>query len=305
MRKYSASGSNFVKRFFDRNKGNLLGGFRREVKGKLLRNNITRTIVTRFYSCREPEKWLFLVGCYNSGTTILREVISSHDEVDDLPFEGVRLTSAFPDLEEGGWPRMMYKNRSLWKLPTENGKIISEKAKKDWSPWWKAETKIFLEKSIDQSTRIRWLAEHFPNSHFIYIIRNGYCVSEGIMRRAKPSGPAIQDVGSSYPAELVAKQWCEFSKFIEAEIDGLDNVLKVKYENLTDNPLDTITNIYNFLKLPAPEISVQEDAVIVNGKGFVLANQNNKSIERISPEDKAIMTDVMRDTLIEHNYELL
>lgn len=304
MRQYSASGSNVVQRFLHRNKGNIAGGLQRELKGKLLRNKSTRSIVSRFYKQRDPEKWLFLVGCYNSGTTILREVISSHENVHDLPFEGVKLTSAFPDLEAGGWPRMMYKNRSKWTLPAaSNG--IAETAKQDWSPWWPDNATIFLEKSIDQSTRIRWLAERFPNAHFIYIVRNGYCVSEGIMRRAKPSGQAIAEVGESYPASLVAEQWCEFSTFIESEIDGLENVLRVKYEDLTENTLETITAIYSFLGLPQPQISVQGDEVIVNGKGFVLKNQNEKSISRISDEDIATMTKVMADTLIKNKYEPL
>lgn len=304
MRQYSATGSNVMQRFLHRNKGNIVGGLQREIKGKLLRNKTTRSFVTQFYTQRDPEKWLFLVGCYNSGTTILREVISSHESVHDLPFEGVKLTSAFPDLEEGGWPRMMYKNRSKWALPSTD-KEIANTAKQDWSPWWPDNATIFLEKSIDQSTRIRWLAKHFPNAHFIYIVRNGYCVSEGIMRRAKPSGQAIKEIGDSYPASLVAEQWCEFSTFIESELEDLENVLRVKYEDLTENTFDTITAIYKFLGLPQPEICIKGDEVVVNGKGFVLKNQNDKSISRISEGDLTAMTKVMASTLIKNNYEPL
>lgn len=305
MREYSASGSNFVKRFFHRNRGNIYKGLQREVKGKLLKNKAARNIITPFYKTREPLKWLFLVGCYNSGTTILRDIISSHREVHDLPFEGVKLTGAFPDLEQGGWPRMMYKNKHLWSQQAEASSEIAKRAKRDWSPWWPREATIFLEKSIDQSTRIRWLANHFPSSHFIYIVRNGYCVSEGIMRRSKPTGHAIAEVGDTYPASLVAEQWVEFDRFIESEIDGLENVLRMKYEDLTEEPLSSIRSIYRFLELPEPEMEKKGDIVTVDKKTFSLKNQNRNSIERITDRNATIMTSVMKSTLVKYNYEII
>jgi len=305
MRQYSASGSNLFQRFLHRNKGNIVQGLQRELKGKLLRNKVARSLITPFYKQREPEKWLFLVGCYNSGTTILREIIASHELVSDLPFEGVNLTDAFPKLEQGGWPRMMFKNRHLWGSLTSESNSVATKAKKDWSPWWPKESTIFLEKSIDQSTRIKWLAEHFPNAHFIYIVRNGYCVSEGIMRRSKPTGKALEEVGDKYPATLVAEQWVNFSNFIENEIEGLDNVLQLKYEDLTDNPVQTVQQIYSFLDLPSPDIEFDDSSLFVNKKGFSLKNQNQNSINRISKEDKAAMSTVMGETLEKHGYGII
>ena len=140
MRRY-ANQNTKIGRFIARNGGDLWRGLKRELSVKLYKQPAIRRLVRRFYSPRDPEKWLFLVGCYNSGTTILRDIVASHPNVSDLPFEGVKLTSAFPDLEAGGWPRMMYRNKSHW------GKMDSGAAglaRVDWSPWWEKSATIFL-----------------------------------------------------------------------------------------------------------------------------------------------------------------
>ena len=35
-----------------------------------------------------PEKWLFVVGCYNSGTTLIADALADHPQIAALPDEG-------------------------------------------------------------------------------------------------------------------------------------------------------------------------------------------------------------------------
>lgn len=46
-----------------------------------------------------PKKWVFIVGCYNSGTTLLNQILSCHPDILTLPDEGAFLTRRVPTPE--------------------------------------------------------------------------------------------------------------------------------------------------------------------------------------------------------------
>src|SRR5690606_5918555 len=143
-----------------------------------------------FLRPREPETWVFMGGCYNSGTTILREMIGAHPAVASLPREGVELTDAFPVLEADGWVRMWFRNADKADLSGREPVALADRAKRAWSPWWRRDARAFSEKSIIHGAWMPTLDAGFSNARFIGVIRNGYCVCEGIRRRARPSGKA-------------------------------------------------------------------------------------------------------------------
>ena len=104
---------------------------------------------------REPRRWVFVAGCYNSGTTILREILGAHPDIATLPREGVRMTDAFPDVERQGWRRMWHRNAASTVLDGHDPARVADRAKRDWSPWWTRGADIFLEKSIVHGSRMR------------------------------------------------------------------------------------------------------------------------------------------------------
>ena len=53
----------------------------------------------------EPEKWVFVVGCYDSGTTLLARLLATHSQISRFD-EGVFKTSQLVTPEELGWPRL-------------------------------------------------------------------------------------------------------------------------------------------------------------------------------------------------------
>lgn len=59
---------------------------------RLRRNQIWSTISALTGVELKPQKWIFIVGCYNSGTTLLEKILSLHPMIGSLRDEGVMLT---------------------------------------------------------------------------------------------------------------------------------------------------------------------------------------------------------------------
>ena len=180
-------------------------------------------------------------------------------------------------------------------------------AKREWAPFWDRKARAFLEKSIDHSTRITWLERHFGNVYFIAITRNGLAVSEGILRRSKPRGQAITEVGATYPKEMVAAQWNTFSERIHSDLETVCHRHHLRYEDLMEKPRKTIEAIFEFLDLPQPQIEETKiegtgQIVSVNGRNFTFSNQNAASIARLSDEDRTALTADMAVELTRNGY---
>lgn len=301
MTRFSNSNSR-LERVLARNSGNLVNGIYREARAKIYKSNAVRAFSRKMTKVREPEKWVFLVGCYNSGTTILKRVLESHPDIACLPSEGVTLTDAFPDLEEGGYPRMMYANRDKWDRPDIIGTSAALTAKKDWSSWWPKAKRVFLEKSIDHSIRMPWLEKNFPNSYFIYITRNPYCVGEGIRRRAKPVGDAIDKLGATYSPELVAKQWLFLNDKIRNDGRAVSRFHHMSYEDLMTKPDEVLIDIFKFLNLKSLDMLWEEPRLNIGQFSHEIINQNPQSLARIEEEDFLRMSKILDRRLSEYNY---
>ncbi len=78
-----------------------------ELKHKVttrLRKNVIFSKMLRFSGTEiENKKWVFIIGCYNSGTTLLNEILASHPKISGLPDEGVMLTDQLVKPEDFNW----------------------------------------------------------------------------------------------------------------------------------------------------------------------------------------------------------
>jgi len=147
---------------------------------KLYYRKYVRDLIIPFVRVPRGKTWVFIVGCYNSGTTLLDYILGCHEEISALPTEGAALTRLLARPEDLGWPRMWYKCVDRVRLDEKDTTPNVDRLKKEWGFWFDKEKSIFLEKSIANSARIRWLNQNFDQPYFIWIIRNGYCVAEGI-----------------------------------------------------------------------------------------------------------------------------
>lgn len=244
----------------------------------------------------DPDKWVFVVGCYNSGTTLLAEVLGTHPMISALPDEGQFLTDQFAADHELGLSRMWVKREDLYRLTEQDAGPDVRRLKKEWGMRLDLRKPILLEKSPPNIARTRWLQEHFENAHFIGIIRNGYAVAEGIRRKGRPAHL------ERWPLEDCAYQWRRANLLLEEDAAELNKFMWVRYEDLADDTAGTLGAIFGFLEADVDAgIDLARDWSI-HERSEPITNMNAESIGRLSPEDVATIERVAGDALAHFGY---
>ncbi len=269
----------------------------RECLGRLhreLRISLTPMVV--------PEKWVFVVGCYNSGTELLMSLLGAHPAIAPLPDEGQFLTDQLVCDYELGLPRMWVLREDLFRLGPDDGGPDPARLKREWLMRLDRKRPVFLEKSPPNAARTLWLERHFENAHFIAIVRNGYAVAEGIRRKAEPF-----HLKEGWPIELCARQWNRSNEVLVEDAARLKKVLWVRYEDLAESPGDELARILGFLGLEA----WGSGSIDLRGSWSVheriepIRNMNAGSIARLSEEERARVTVEARPMLTHFGYPLL
>lgn len=290
--------------FLDRNQGKVFQQiFFRFFTGAWVRGRLWRFSFPLFKQ-KTPQKWVFMGGCYNSGTTIVREMIGAHPEVSTLPREGVVLTDAFPDLEKDGWVRMWHRNAQGSEMSRAEALKAAVQARRDWNFWWRRRAKVFLEKSIVHGAWMTALEQGFENAHFIGMVRNGYCVCEGIRRRAKPTGEARESLGTDdYPIEEVGQQWVFANNRLLRDSPKVQNYFQISYEEFAENPVEVIKEVFSYLGVSTSEVHAGgEGRVVIGSRTFTIRNQNADSLARLSFDDKQRLSGVVGPLMDQMGY---
>jgi hypothetical protein len=297
---------NRTRNFATRNRGAVLG--------KALRETIARgwiatrawRFVSPFMPDRQPQRWVFMCGCYNSGTTILREILGAHPEVASLPREGVRLTGAFPNLEAGGWQRMWFRNATLSDLAGQDPIGLSRRARKDWAPWWRPGAAVFLEKSIVHGSWMPFLEKGFGDCRFVGLVRNGFCASEGIRRRARPSGAAAAELGRDhYEMRDVGQQWVFANARLARDRHNVQHYMEIRYEEFAADPVSVLTRLFRFIGVDETAFHQTESGAIeINGRRFTIRNDNPASLARLTEADRADFLSVAAPMMQELGYDI-
>lgn len=277
-------------------------GTRWKEKLALGSRELHREIRVTFTPLVRPEKWVFIVGCYNSGTELLMKVLGQHPSISSLPTEGQFLTDQFHSDYELGLPRMWVLREDLFRLKeTDDGPDVN-RLKKEWLMRLDRRRPIFLEKSPPNAARTRWLQRHFENAHFIAMIRNGYAVAEGIRRKAEPS-----HLKEGWPIEFCAMQWSRSNEVLLEDSRFLDNLIWIKYEDLAEDPSGIISSIAAFLEIPEPGGSGLDPgrSWAVHERTEPIRNMNDSSISRLTPTDLDIINREARPMLEHFGYEII
>ena len=300
------------RRILARFDGGVVSRLRQYIKIRGYRNSRIRALLDPFKKDLHPETWVFVVGCYNSGTKLITDLIACHPNIARMPQEGRFFTDAFPDTQVGGWRRMMARRRDLWPMPEDGATSarVTAKAIQDWSVLWDRKAPVFVEKSICHTTRIPWLARHFGERTppvFIGIVRNGYCVAESVRRTGEPVGEARQEVGTRYSLALCAEQWRAMNETMLDAFDRTPGCHLFRLEELCLDPLGTLGAIYDTLSLPVPEMHMEDgDVVCIAGaKIKVRRDLNGKRMAMLSAEEIAEMNAVFSDMMVRLDYDLL
>lgn len=233
----------------------------------------------------KPERWIFIIGCYNSGTTLLNEILASHPYIEGLPHEGVVLTDALPRPEEEGWTRMWHRCYDQMRIRPREGPERAQRIKSQWSLYYSCEADNLLEKSIANAARIPYLQKYFRPAYFIYIVRDGYAVAEGIRRKADPGRWNNPKYQGGYPIDLCARQWRRSDEVVSAARSRAERFLHLQYEELTENPAQVVGQITEFLglsSLPEDELHGEWN---VNGYNEPIRNMNDRSYRRLTAKE--------------------
>ena len=151
-------------------------------------------IATQEYISRWTEKrldvgkysWLFILGCNNSGTTLLTQILGSHPLIRSLPKEGQHLTEAMPNSSKLGVGRVFTQRLDCFRWIETDDSTPAKQLRYDWARHFDPPPGILMEKSPPDAVRSRWLQQNFQPCRFLAIVRSPYAVCEGIRRRRIP-----------------------------------------------------------------------------------------------------------------------
>lgn len=227
-----------------------------------------------------PDKWVFLVGCYNSGTTLLNRILARHPDISSMPTEGQFYTDQLLVPQNLGLARAWALQPELFRL-TERDRdgIDVPRLKRQWQRASKpAGCPVLMEKSPPNAARIRWLNANFNNSYFVAIVRNPYATVEGMFRR------------SELTLAMAANQWERSNRIMLADLQQVPRGLLITYEKLTEATSDVLDQICSFLEIDMLDKSALDGVFDIHGEKGEIRNLNHLSIGRLAEEDMRQIT---------------
>ncbi len=250
----------------------------------------------------KQKKWIFIVGCYNSGTTLLDQILADHPEISGLPDEGVMLTNQLKRPEDFGWQRMWSEceDQITETFQSMDANIV----KKHWSHFYDLRKEFLLEESISNALRIPFLVNNFQPPFFIHIIRNGYAVAEGIHRKAEilPENPLSNQ--NKYSLRMCAEQWVRSLKVIEENRTLMKNFVEISYESFSEEPEKTLKKITAFLNIKDFSEEYFNNSFAVHEKQSTIKNMNQNGFERLTVADLMEINSIAKEYLIKYGYEI-
>ena len=207
------------------------------------------------------QKPIFVFGCSNSGTTILWQALKRHislsgPDVEDQDIEGM------PDSTRHHLGKATFR---LWAHP--RFKLCYYSTEKDYKEEDTQKLQAIYKQFVVTGTRLvvkspahtlraRLIQAYFPDAYFVAIVRNGYAVAEGIVRKRKydPDRPQFQ--GLTTTIEEAAEQWFRANVVIMSHQKFLRNYLIVRYEDLVQNPEATLHTVLDYCRLGKADFPV-------------------------------------------------
>jgi hypothetical protein len=239
--------------------------------------------------------WLFILGCNNSGTTLLNRLLATHPNIRSLPKEGHALTRGLPNATEMGVSRVFSERLDAFRWTEENDPTPAARIKYDWAYYYDPRPGALLEKTPTNSLRSRWLQENFRPARFVTIVRSPYAVCEGIRRR------------KGHTIEQAARHWNRVHQILLEDMPLLEECLWLRYEDLCIDLENQLRRLEQFLKLELPfdrnlrsyEIQMHN----IEERPQPIRNFNQSSMERLTADDVATITRITADAMRRFDYE--
>lgn len=233
----------------------------------------------RFGPSPAPLKWVFLVGCYNSGTTLLHDLLASHPMIGSMPDEGQFFTDQLPIPRELGLRRLWALEPERFHIDERGGaRIDVDRLRRQWGAKFNDPARpVLMEKTPTNAARTRWLQATFPPAYFVGIVRDGRAVAEGIRRKTG------HDLASA------ARQWARSNEIMLRDFEHLEHKRLVTYEQLTASPNEVVAGLLEFLELPALAGELGGREWKIHEQRSAVVNMNGRSLQSLSGHDLAVL----------------
>jgi hypothetical protein len=257
-----------------------------------------RTFAKQVPRLLREHQWIFLVGCNNSGTTLIHDFLAATGKFSFMPHEGQRYTNVFRRARKRGHQRVWTEYVEELRMDEQYTTREVPRLLFDWFQELDRPVKArILEKTTANAVRMRWLQRVFPGARFIGIVRNGYAVVEGIKRK----GNKAVDRG--------ARHWKRVNEIMLEDATQVRNFLLVRYEDFVSSPQETLPRIAQFLDLTSEELEAafaHTGRRPAGGSGTsMIQNMNALSLQRLDEEERRIVTREAGELLNELGYAAL
>lgn len=248
------------------------------------------------------ERPIFVIGCNNSGTTILWQALKQHpllsgpdvegQDLEDLP---MKLRHFLGKATFRLWAHPQFK-LSYYLTEADFRQDEADKTAEVYGRFVRPGTR-FIEKTPSNVGRAQLLQAYFPDAYFVPIVRNGYAVAEGTVRKRKDDPDRPQFAGLFTTIEEAAEQWFRANFFILSQGHFLKRYLDppVKYEDLVADPESVLYRVLQFCDLPT--------------EGFPIPTfrqgLNDEQIARLSLYEIEVVTRIAGPALFHFGYEIL
>lgn len=233
----------------------------------------------RYDELVDAHKWCFIVGCNNSGTSLLHKILENSNAVSTLPYEGQMYTRVLMRARKRGFARVWTEYEEELALSASDHTKNVARLLHDWLRDLPAPVReIVVEKTPANVLRMTWLQKVFPGSCFIGVVRNGYAVSEGIRRKGK------KDIARA------ARHWNRVNSIMAEQSEDINDFLWMRYEELTENTDHEMDRLAGFLGLDPKTLKRPArgnfNFKTIAGEGTTaIRNFNAESLAALSPND--------------------
>ena len=159
---------------------------------------------------------------------------------------------------------------------------------------------------LRKDTPLTKLMENSVNSKFIFLIRNpiDIAISRGL-RKLDYKMQNKENIGLS-DNEYLQKQ-ANFTKNHFNRLFSKENevdALKIKYEDLIENPGNTLNNIFKFIETELREDEIDEILVEYSSARDITKNENRKAKPELTESQKEILISELSDTCSTLGYDI-
>jgi len=226
----------------------------------------------------ERYQWIFILGCNNSGTTLMTRMLEAHPAISGVPRGGRGATVALFSPRRVDAVRLWTEKVEQFRLTEADQHLDALRLIYDWvSAVRRSSRPYVLEKAPPDMICSRWFQEVFPNARFIGLVRNGYAVAEGMNRR------------EGYSLDRCARHWNTANKIMLDDAAHLKRFLLVHYEDITQDPGAAMRQICQFLEIdsrPLQAVIDQEWKVHnMDNAAAKIQDFNGRSLARLSARD--------------------